>query len=448
LNARSAPPQTWDDYRREEARQLLAGNKSLQDWILLSESSNGFVREVAVRTLSLSKNPDALPALIDRLNDWVPQVRDLATSGVQHYLRAEQAQALLSALDHFIALANKGRNDHSETLAAVHIALSQAQACPATLEAFKSQTSKPARFLFALLLEAGCVDQVALIELGIDHHEISVQRLALQATRGLPKELAQGLLRKGLEKRSTGLRLAALRAWLTVVDTNELVHPELASALFDSSASLRYLARWAAPAWQFDCNQVLLQRLEKKPPSTSREWIGLIGLARELKQQCASSMLQSALTHPSPRVRAQALESLTQLNGENMLPQLFVALEDSSERVFACAMALLAEQPHACIDSPLSTLLDSGSTHLSDDRLRALMSLKPSWQELDSLLRAMERSVGSRGFWLAEVRRWCATRYGTSDYHTTTSTRGRLLIKLEDLEIAGELPRGTTSSLR
>ena len=100
---------TWAEYRRNEALELLANANGSGTWIELSTHYNGFVREVAVRALSRDCSPQALVALIERLNDWVPQIRDLALSGLNNYLNPAQAPALLYALESIMALAARQR---------------------------------------------------------------------------------------------------------------------------------------------------------------------------------------------------------------------------------------------------------------------------------------------------------------------------------------------------
>ncbi|VVP52300.1 hypothetical protein PS880_05436 [Pseudomonas fluorescens] len=102
LKNKQAPSSSWTDRRRNQALELLADAESDCTWVELSTHYNGFIREVAVRTLYSQPSPQALVALIDRLNDWVTQIRDLAAAGLKHYLSPSEAQALLFALEPLI----------------------------------------------------------------------------------------------------------------------------------------------------------------------------------------------------------------------------------------------------------------------------------------------------------------------------------------------------------
>ena len=154
LKSRPASGDYWESYRHHEALEVLADCKGEGDWLTLSSHHNGFVREVAVRELSELPSPEALAALLERVNDWVPQVRQLANAGVQRYLVPEHTPALLHALQPLMALAERQRADHRETLAAARTVLQGAEVRDAVLAAFLVKHGKAARFLFDLLLEA------------------------------------------------------------------------------------------------------------------------------------------------------------------------------------------------------------------------------------------------------------------------------------------------------
>ena len=70
LKSRPASGDHWEDRRHHEAMEALAGCKGESDWLTLSRHGNGFVRELAVRELSELPSPEALAALLERVNDW------------------------------------------------------------------------------------------------------------------------------------------------------------------------------------------------------------------------------------------------------------------------------------------------------------------------------------------------------------------------------------------
>ena len=193
LKSRPASGDHWEDRRHHEAMEALAGCKGESDWLTLSRHGNGFVRELAVRELSELPSPEALAALLERVNDWVPQVRQLANAGVQRYLTSEHAPALLHALQPLMALAERQRADHSQTLAAARTVLQGAEVSDSVLTAFLAQQGKSARFLFDLLLEASD-EPTDLLGKALAHREMTVRQMAVSACQSLPAEQAVPLL--------------------------------------------------------------------------------------------------------------------------------------------------------------------------------------------------------------------------------------------------------------
>ncbi|WP_347905350.1 PBS lyase [Pseudomonas purpurea] len=341
-------PYPLTDYEIGQLERLGASLHSSGDcsgWVVLSRFGNGFVREIAVRALSVCASVDALVALLERLNDWVPQVRQQAAISLESYLMPERVGLLLQVLAPLMSLAHKQRADHGVMLARVRDVMKAPQAHGEVVKAFVASQGKVARFLFRLLLE-GVADPVELLTVALTHREMTVRQMAVDGCAALPVEKAVALLELAFEAPGSSVRVKALRALLTrVEDPREHVRV----ALLDVSAAMRCLARWAAPRWQLDCRSVLLARLTEPLPSTKREWLGVIGLAKELNEPQADALLRQALETPLVNVRIPALEAL----GERGLMQQINALDDPSDKVFRCAVVLLRQQPWASVDESL-----------------------------------------------------------------------------------------------
>lgn len=152
LQNHQAPVTQWAAQRREEAAHLLGNAEESGDWIALTTHYNGFIREVAVRALRDQPSPEALAALIERLNDWVPQIRNLATESLNYYLSPSHVQTLLFALEPLMALASRHRADHGPTLTAVRNILQAAEVHSDVYTNFLARQGSAARYLFKLLL--------------------------------------------------------------------------------------------------------------------------------------------------------------------------------------------------------------------------------------------------------------------------------------------------------
>jgi len=439
------PASLTQDTRRQEALHVLRNAHSAADWRRLSRDRNGFVREAAVRQLMQIDDSEALTCLIERLNDFVPQVRELADQGVRRFLAPRYALILTEVLDLFMALEHRSRTDHRAMLGTVIDILSLPLIRDTTLQAFLQARGPAARLMLDILQRAFAEDVQGVLARAQAHSDPSVQRLALQACLTLPEEYARPLIAAALGSRAANLRLNALRAWLSLSNSPEHVHPLLENAVLDPSASVRSLARFVAPQWQVNCHEVLQQRLTRPAPTRQREWIGLIGLIRELKSPQPTTLLL-ATHHAAPGVRSMALETLEQLCGDASLDPLICALNDPAPRVFRMAVHLLGKQSSAAVDESVSQLLRNSA--LAQEHRRALVSIKASWQQLAYWMQGWREAGNDADQWLAEVNRWCETRHQTSDYTTPRALRLELLDELTELESQGLVAGGTAASLR
>jgi hypothetical protein len=440
LKSRPVSGDYWENRRHHEALEALAACEAHGDWLTLSTHSNGFVREVAVRELSEQPSPDALAALLERVNDWVPQIRQLALDGVQHYLVPEHAPALLHALQPLMALAERQRADHSQTLAATREALQATEVRNEVETAFTARHGKAARFLFALLLEASD-EPTALLSKALGHREMTVRQLAVSACQTLPAELARPLLMQAFKTPGASVRVNALRCLLPLLDEPRAL---LREALMDPSPAVRSLARWAAPRWQVDAREVLDARLHQSAPCSKRDWLGLLGLACELAVELEEHWKDAAQQAPASSVRLAAVDCLTQAD----LARQLMALDDSADKVFAKAVERLCAQDWNRVARELDIRLDDGWYDLPSNRRAALLRLRPRWQQLAYLLRRLDNAPEEQAYWLEQVNIWCSRQYLMVDPVTAKPERELLTQRVERLELEGLLLKGSANQLR
>ncbi|HWV10696.1 MAG TPA: PBS lyase [Pseudomonas sp.] len=440
LKSRPASGYYWEDRRHYEAREALAACRGEGDWLTLSSHGNGFVREVAVRELSEQPSPEVLPLLLERANDWVPQVRALAVAGVQRYLAPEHASALLHALLPLMALAERQRADHGPMLTAARSVLQAPEARSQVEAVFRTRHGKAARFLFALLLEAHA-NPVEFLRVALAHREPTVRQMAITACQALSAEQACPLLLEAYARPGASVRVTALRVLLTQLDDPRSL---LGEALLDASPAVRSLARWAAPRWQVEARDVLAARLRQPAPTCKREWLGLLGLASELAVSVGEPWQSLATQAPMSSVRLAVLEGL----GQSDVVQLLMTLDDPVDKVFAKALERLHEQPWSALSTAIDARLDQDWYALAGARRTALMQLRPRWQQLAYLLHRLDRAPEERTYWLQQVSDWCNRQYLIVDPTTTKDEREHLLRRVEHLEQDGLLLEGSAKRLR
>lgn len=429
LQNQQAPVTQWAAQRRDEAAHLLSNAQESGDWIALTTHCNGFIREVAVRALREQPSPKALAALIERLNDWVPQIRDLAKESLDHYLSPSHVQALLLALDPLMALASRHRADHGPTLRAVRNILQAAEVHSDVYANFLTRQGSAARYLFKLLLEKD-IDKQTLLRDALAHRELTVRLAAVAACQALPDAQAEQLLREALPRPGAKVRVCVMRALLPLLENPQ---PLLCAALLDDSKSIRSLACWVAPKHDIDARAILAGRLTEAFPKAKRGWLGIVGLAAELDVELEQRWLMAAARSNYPTVRQAAMGQLSE--GQSI--ELLAALDDPSDTVFLAAVAQLNKQSWASLRTGLDAKLDRDWHELSDKRRHALMQLRPKWQQVAYLLARLTTEPTAQVFWAKKVNLWCEEQYQLVDPVTSRSEREKLIEQLRGLASEG-----------
>jgi hypothetical protein len=435
LQSHKASVSKWEAQRRDEAAQLLRNAEEKGDWIRLTNHSNGFIREVAVRALCAEPSPEALVALIERLNDWVPQVRDLAAAGLNHYLSPSHAKDLLYALEPLLALSSRHRTDHGGTLAAVRKVLQLAESNGEVYANFLARQSKAARYLFTLLLESE-QDTETLLRDALSHRELTVRLLAVDACKNLSHEQALPLLSEALHRPGAMVRVSVLRALLPLLENPK---PLLRGILLDPSSAIRGFSRWAAARQDIDARAVLGERLTGKLPLNKRDWLGILGLAAELDIELESHWLTAAARSSYASVRQATMGRL----GDGQLTELMGALDDLSDRVFFAAVARLNKLPWASFHAELNTKLDRDWHELPSVRRHALMGLRPKWQQVAYLLKRLAVEPVARSYWATQLDLWCNRQYQVVDPVTPKAERVELINNLRKLASMGVIRKAS-----
>ena len=233
------------------------------------QSPNGHLRERGLRRLAELRQPpdlDALRAVLQRLNDWVPPVRAAAESALLAWWPQLSPRALLACLDTLEAV-SRGQRADQRWLQRLRDRLTAADDPDAfaRLQALVLGRTQAA-FAWQLLRQCGAVPEAELLTLGLRSGNAWV---ASQAARGLSHWWADGcgyadevdqkaaedgayhpyltLLAQALAHPQPSVRAQALRSvpegwrgW--PADAANALAPLLRMALFDRSTSVRHLA--------------------------------------------------------------------------------------------------------------------------------------------------------------------------------------------------------------
>lgn len=76
-----------------------------------------------------------------------------------------------------------------------------------------------------------------------------------------------------------------------------------------------------------------------------------------------------------------------------------------------------------------------------------MLGLKPGWRQLQYLLHRLDQAGSEAAYWREALARWCDSRYAMFDPVTPKPLREALAQRLQAMEEAGDVPRGSVKRL-
>jgi hypothetical protein len=215
---------------------------SLADSLLLTRHHSGFEREMALRRMLGVHDRAVLLAVIERLNDWVPEVRKAAAGVYQSFLDEARVEELLACIDSLCRLQDKRRADHGALLRKTFDLVLEGRHEAQFVVGFHQIRGKTARALLAEMLDRKPAGWA--IDMARNHTDPSVRAMALRASSRLVDEQARHVLEKALAERSLANRSLALRLLIERFAGTDMAMRAAEHCLLVSGNGVRIIARW------------------------------------------------------------------------------------------------------------------------------------------------------------------------------------------------------------
>jgi hypothetical protein len=314
---------------------------------------SGYHRQAAVERAAQLADPELLPMVADRLNDWVPQVRDAARSAMLVMLPRMSSNAIWQILPTVTELRNKGRSDHSGWLDQFAQELIQYLQVDDLLKAIPGSDRKLARACFDLLRHHALVDHTVLGKVALSSRaDIVLAVRGAQIIHLLPHDQQAALYATALQSHFGPVRTLGVSGLLrqpSVHDKRDLAK----SFLLDPQSSVRGAAISFLVSDQFDVKSYYRTLLESPAATASQVRICLIALAG-LRDATDVPLVRRFATHPLASVRLTALNAWFKLAEADKDTIARAALADSASSLKKVALAMVRRQ-HAYI--PFDALL-------------------------------------------------------------------------------------------
>lgn len=343
---------------------------------------SGYVREAAIARCVELARPGCLLAVAERLNDWVPQVRQMARAAVLTLLPFVPTAELLATLPLIAGLVRARRTDHTEWVATFEQALIGRVSTEELITGALAADIKVARACFAILKHRQLLDLPALSDLMLSSRtDIVVAVEAARLCADLPADSRREQYLAATKSHFGAVRTIALRGLLR--DEGVSNRHELAvGTLFELQSSVRDVAITYLKAAGFDLRSYYREAIQNDALPVKLVQVGLMSLG-SLGNKDDIALVKSFADSTHPQVRLAALGAWLKLGGHDKDTIAMAALMDDALGVRKYALRLVrrfgAYLPYRTVKK---TLEERG-----DVRLLLRFSESQKWEWLDCIAR-------------------------------------------------------------
>lgn len=372
----------WTQQERIDARHC----NSIDALSVYLRHYNGYVREAALQRAAELASPLLLPAIVERLNDWVPQVRSQAREALRALLPSLDADAILGVLPDMQDLSRAGRTDHASWIAEFEQASIRLLGVPRILDGLRSRHARIARACYRLLDRYDLADVETLIRQVLPHSaDIVISRTAAEAIASMPGAMQPALYRLALDSGFGVVRIIALRA---VLREESVENDALATGmLVDSQAWVRQIAAAYLSKRGIDCGALyagMLRDAQSGAPVLRAALSGIAGLGDRRFLDC----IHTFTTDASGRVRVAAFLAWLHLDPGRKDDIAAEAIASPHRRVRRLALAITCRHgAYLPLDAALPVLEKYGDI----DLMLSFASTEP-WTWLETIVRLEPRS--------------------------------------------------------
>lgn len=378
---------------------LRSSSQQESELIKLSTHYNGHIREASIKQLALLNTPTAIPALLVRINDWVPQVRQAADTALQQLATTENAATYIRYLPKIYHLKNCRRYNHQSFIQFFEDYISAPENRNHIIEAIEAPCSETASIALKICRHQNWLPKFDLISIGLQHPKDSVRLLATQYLADLHGKSLEQAIKIALKDHFPAVRRTAL---LIAQD----VQPkwlDMTKYLFDAHSSIRDIAIYYLKNKNIDIKE--LYRPYFYSEDAKKLNISIWGMSA-LSNIDAIPDIQTQLQHPYPYIRKQAALALLNLQGSDSHSILLHYLNDPSPSVAKLIAHNFKKQKIRITASELLKIVKQPAAAHTILACRIIMHKANKWEQLIALyqLRSIKRDC--HDIFDHEIYRW------------------------------------------
>lgn len=329
--------------RRLAERDRINACNDLEALRRYCDSHSGHIREIAIQRCVALCRPELLALVLERLNDWVPEVRDAARGAVLSLMTRASEEEALALLPAVHRLENLKRSDHRGWIVQFEKALIGKIPLVLFIGGLEGTSVPLARSCFRIIWHHDLMEARELIRRSLERSDdIVIARLSVQACAGLPQDEQLPAYQAALRSHFGNVRTHALRALMKLSD-KESRCAVARDAIWDAQAAVRAVAVFYLRTDGIDMRSRYLEALVDPATSTQRRRIALSELGNT-GTPADIGLLRSFSTSRLVSTRLAALTAWFKLEPSAKDEVARQALLDASPRVRRLAVHLVTEQ--------------------------------------------------------------------------------------------------------
>ncbi|WP_224653175.1 HEAT repeat domain-containing protein [Pectobacterium versatile] len=308
--------------------------------IILTRHYNGHIRQRAVLCLGFMGDVVALPALIERVNDWAEPVRRAAKQSVRRLLTPNNNASFVANLPAIFWLLQCQREDHKPLVDEIVSFLSEEAHALSLLAGLCSEDKTVARLSLDILAERERFPLKQIFGQAMLHRDPLVRANAARYLLSADKDVDHDALTILLKDSFAPIKQVALQ--YVIDNAFPVPEPQLVALLFDKNALVRQRASTLLRERNGDPVAHYLAALDRANTVTVRK-ITLWGLD-EHRYEGIMALAERNLDERYPSLYYSALRILILCTGDDAREQLLASLRHPSLAIAKVARKLFYQQ--------------------------------------------------------------------------------------------------------
>ncbi|WP_409309178.1 HEAT repeat domain-containing protein [Pectobacterium sp. B1J-3] len=324
----------------------------------LTRHYNGHIRQCAVRCLGLMDEVSALPAMIERVNDWAEPVRRSARQSVRRLLTSYNAAHFVENLPAIFWLLQCQRENHQPLVDDIVSFLAEEAHAPSLLVGLCSEDKTVARLALDILVECELFPLRQIFTQAMLHHDPLVRVNAMQYLLRSGRDVDHDVITILLKDTFAPIKQVALQ--YVMEQAFPVSTALLITLLFDKNALVRQRASALLRERNDDPVMHYLAARDRATTVTVQK-ITLWGLD-EHRYDGIVALAERSLDERYPSLYYSALRILLQHTGDDAREPLLASLRHPSIAIAKVARKLFYQQKiylslpelQRCMESPSS----------------------------------------------------------------------------------------------